>query len=115
MTNNELKNKLQAIIDNTYGDTLETEVAKEALKNDDITMFFNALAKEGLKTSWVSSLVFIADSYVFYDKHYDEIEDLRLEFEEMGCPFKVGDDLKNDYAWFAFMVTAGRMAEELGI
>ena len=116
MTNNELKNKLQAIIDTTYGDTLETEVAKEALEHDDdIALFFDQLFRHGCVSGMVSSLVWYSDTREFYDKHYHQIEELRSEYEEMGCPLKVGYDLKNDYAWFAFEVTAGRMAEELGL
>lgn len=115
MTNNELKNKLQAIIDNTYGDTLETEVAKEALEHDDIILFFDQLFRHGCVSGMVSSLVYYTDTRKFYDKHYHEIEILRSEFEEMGCPLKVGYDLKNDYAWFAFEVIAGRMADKLGL
>lgn len=115
MTNNELKNKLQVIIENTYGDTLETEVATEALEYDDITGFFKGLAEHGCVSGWISSLVWYSDTRKFYDKHYDQIEILRSEYDEMGCPLKVGYDLKNDYSWFAFEVTAGRIAEELGI
>ena len=115
MTNNELKNKLQNIIDNTYGDTLETEVATEALKSDDIQSFFSGLFRHGCVSGWISSLVYYSDTQKFYDKHYNQIEILRSEFDEMGCPLKVGYDLKNDYAWFAFEVTASRLTEKLGL
>ena len=116
MSHKTLKNELQTIIDNTYGDTLETEVAKEALQYEDIAGFFNDLATHGCVSGWVSSLVFYSDTHKFYDKHYDEIEDLRVDFEDMiGSPITIKHDLKNFYAWFAFEVTASRMAEDLGI
>lgn len=115
MTNNELKKELQNIIDTTNGDTLETEVAKEALKYDDIVGFFDQLFRHGCVSGMVSSLVYYVDTRKFYDKHYHQIEELRSEYDEMGCPLKVGYDLKNDYAWFAFQVTAGRITDELEI
>lgn len=116
MSNETLKNELQTIIDNTYGDTLETEVAKEALEHDDgIVLFFDQLFRHRCVSGMVSSLVYYSDTRKFYDKHYHQIEELRSEYEEMGCPLKVGYDLKNDYAWFAFEVTASRIVEELGI
>lgn len=115
MTNNELKNKLQTIIDNNYRDTLETEVAKEALQYDDIARFFEQLLRYGCVSGMISSLVYYTDTRKFYDTYYHEIELLRSEFDEMGCPLQVGYDLKNDYAWFAFEVTASRIAKELGL
>lgn len=115
MTNNELKNTLQTLIDNAYEDTLETEVAKKALESDDIARFFDQLLRLGCVSGYISSLVYYTDTHKFYDKHYDEIEDLRYEYEDMGCPLHIKGDLKNFYAWFAFEVTASRMAEELGI
>jgi len=116
MTNNELKKELQTIIDTTFGNTLETEVAKVALEHDDdITLFFDQLFRHGCVSGMVSSLVYYSDTRTFYDKHYNQIEELRSEYDEMGCPLKVGYDLKNDYAWFAFEVTAGKLTEKLGL
>ena len=117
MSNETLKNELQALIDNTYIDTLETEVAKEALEYDgDITLFFDQLFRHGCVSGFISSLIYYRDTHAFYDKHYDEIEDLRVDFEDMiGSPITIKHDLKNFYAWFAFEQTAYRMAQGLGI
>ncbi len=62
----------------------------------------------------VSSLIYYRDTHRFYDEYYDEIEDLRLEFEDnCGEPLKVKGDLKNFLAWFAFEETAYLLSIEL--
>jgi len=113
MTNVELKNKLQAIASETEN-TIEKQVAIEALSCEDIKHFFEGLLNNGCVSGWVNSLVYYADTYEFYDTHYKQIEELREDFEDsIGEPIKIEGDLKNFFAWFAFEQVAYTMANEL--
>ena len=115
MTNNELKNKLQDIADQKEN-TIEKQVALEALESDDIKHFFEGLFNSGCVSGWVNSLVWYSDIHAFFDTHYDQIEELREECEDgIGEPLKIKGDLKNFFAWFGFEQTAYNMAQELGI
>lgn len=61
----------------------------------------------------VSCLVYYADTHAFFDRHYPEVEELRLETEEsLGEPLRIKYDLKNSLAWFAFEETALLIARE---
>ena len=62
----------------------------------------------------VSSLIYYTDTHAFFDKHYDEIEEMREEFEDgTGQPLTIKGDLKNFLVWFAFEEVAYRIAVEL--
>lgn len=110
------KTKLRQII-NSEPKSLRAEVAIEALEyGDEITSFFHDLLMYGCQSGMVSKLIYYNDTHAFYDTHYDEIEQLREEFEEsFGEPLQVKGDLKNWYAWMAFEETARIIAEELGM
>ena len=115
MTNNELKNKLQ-IIANSPIDSIEKAVAQEALDYDEIQNFFSDILNHGCVTGMVGSLIYYADTHDFFDKHYDQIEELRNEYEEnTGIPLPIKYDLKNHLAWFSFEETAYKMANEFEI
>lgn len=48
-------------------------------------------------------MIYYKDTHAFYDKHYNEIEDIRYEFEISGVNIDLKDqDLKNYFAWLAF-------------
>ncbi len=96
--------------------SLEAEVAKEALENhdDDIISFFKDLLQYGCQSGMICSLIYYCDTHSFYDKYYNEIENLRYDIEEsFGEPLHPKGDLKNWYAWLAFEETARKIAEEL--
>jgi len=117
MTNYELKNKLQAIAD-TRGISIEKEVALEALDNypEELEVCFSNILNYGCITGIVGSLIYYTDTHAFFDTHYDQIEELRCEYEEnTGMPINIKGDLKNDLAWFAFEHVAYTMANELGL
>lgn len=105
----ELKGMIQA-----YPNSLRSEVAAEALKYDDnIEAFFTALLAHGCQSGMIGSLVYFHDTHAFYDKHYEEIEELRYELEHaFGESLKPQGDLKNWYAWMAFEETARLIADE---
>jgi len=65
--------------------------------------------------SWRSSLTWYTDTHAFFDRHYDEIEDIRYRFPDQDIHPMVCGDLKNFYAWLAFEEVAYKMAQELGL
>lgn len=118
-TTNQLQiiNQLKDIINNDAG-TIRAEVAKEALSygNQEVLSFFKDLFAHGCVSGMISSLVYYRDTFAFFDRFYDEIEELRVAYlEETGQPLQMDGDLKNGLAWFAFEETARRIADELDI
>lgn len=110
-----LQEKLEAIIQ-SEPNTIRAEVAQEAIDSDNIKPFFSDLLQWGCITGLVGSLIYYVDTHAFYDKYYDEIEDLRYETEEsQGLPITIRGDLKNFFAWFGFEETAYQLANELGL
>ena len=84
--------------------------------DDDIKMFFSDLMNGGCQGGMIGELVYYADTAKFYDKFYDEIEELRenLEFE-MGEAVNIKGDLKNWFAWFGFEEMTKKIADEVGV
>ena len=113
---NGLKKQLKNIIQNSPN-TLRAEVAEEALEcGGDITIFFSDLLQQGCQSGMVGKLIYYHDTHKFFDKYYNEIEDLRSELEEsFGSPLQPKGDLKNWFAWMAFEETARIIADELTI
>lgn len=90
-------------------------MAEEALEHTDIPEFFSDLAQHGCVSGWIGWLTYYNQTHAFYDRHYDEIEELREEWEaSTGAPIAIQGDLKNAYAWFAFECVADEIAQELG-
>lgn len=101
-TDNELK---QYVID-YYIDNYEND--------EDLKKEMEDLQQYGCVSGMVSGLVYYNHTYAFYDKFYDEIEEMRIEWEEQtGEAIKVGNNLKNFFAWFAFEQTAFDLYTEL--
>ncbi len=114
-TNEILKEKLQEIID-TKNESIRKEVAQEALEYCDIKSFFSDLLFHGCASGMIGSLIYYVDTHKFYDTHYNEIEEIREEYEDsIGESLKINGDLKNFLAWFAFEQVAYELAQELGI
>ena len=112
MNTKHLKHQLQAIIEDKPN-TLEAYVAKEALEHEDIVAFFSDLQQHGCASGMISSLIYYNDTHAFYDEFYDEIEELRSQYEDnMGEPINIQGDLKNFFAWFAFEETAYQLFNE---
>lgn len=112
-----LRKKLLLIKEN-QPNSLKGAVAQEALEDEtsEITSFFSGLLEHGCVSGWVNSLVWYNQTHAFYDKHYNEIEELRQDYEEsLGQPMSVKSDYKNFMAWFAFEETAYQLAMELGL
>ena len=118
MLNNELmKEKLEEYAN---GIGIKSEVANDVLdyydNNENIKGFFEDLLTHGCQSGMIPGLVYYTDTHKFFDKHYEEIEDLRYEYEQdFGEPLKANGDLKNWFAWFGYEETARKLAEELEI
>lgn len=94
------------------GGTLSAAVAESALDSGDPVAFLRDVTTYGCISGCVSGLVYFADTREFFDRHYEEIEELRREYEnECGMPIRIAHDLKNDLAWFAFEAIARRLLE----
>ena len=107
--------KLNAIA-NEPADSLRKEVAKECFNHENIECFFSDLSHYGCASWMIGKLIYYKDTYAFYDKYYNEIEELREEYEQnTGMPIKIEGDLKNFFAWFGFEETAYQLADELGL
>ncbi|WP_428743764.1 DUF7222 domain-containing protein [Sulfurimonas sp.] len=63
----------------------------------------------------VPSLIYYKDTHEFYDKHYEEIEELRAELEEQGIEINIPShsDLKNFFAWLSFEERARELYDDL--
>lgn len=98
--------------------TIRAYVAQEALDyhNDDPAQMFADLQQGGCVSGMIGSLIYYTDTHAFFDRFYDEIEEMREQYEdELGEPLRVNGDLKNWFTWFAFEETAYRMAQDVGL
>ena len=112
-----ITNLLRDIVENEPC-TIRACVAQEALdySSEDISAFFKDLLAHGCISGMVSSLIYYADTAKFFDRHYEEIEDLRFVYLESGGePLRIEGDLKNHLAWFGFEQAAERLVDELEI
>jgi hypothetical protein len=119
-----MKNKLKKIVSET-DNKLKKYVAKywlgeiddyEETDNANIKSWYLDLMQGGCESGFVSPLIYTADCQDFYDKYYEEIEEIREELEgAMGESLKPEGDLKNWYAWLGFEETARTIAEEIGL
>ena len=62
-----------------------------------LKVFFRNLAQHGCVSGMVGKLVWYTETHAFYDKYYDNIEELMVEYlENVGEALNVGDrDWKN--------------------
>ncbi len=96
---------------NRHEDSLEKFVANEALDRDDsVEKWFQDLQAHGCVSGMVSGLVYYSDTEKFFDKHYEEILDIKEAYEDnLGEPMKIEYQLKNHLTWFAFEITAAKL------
>ena len=76
-----MKEKLKILLQKNPN-TITAEVVQVALDSEDPKLFFQDLLQYGCQSGMVSSLIRYSDTHTFYDKHYDEIENIRLELQE---------------------------------
>lgn len=96
--------------------TVKASVIQEALDASSIYNFFHDLLNYGCVSGMVSSLIYYSQTEKFFDTHYEEIMEIKTEFEEStGEPMKIPHQLKNHLAWFAFEQTAYDLADLIGL
>ena len=62
----------------------------------------------------VFSLIYYKDTHAFFNRYYDELEDIRYELESEGIEVNIKDqDLKNYLAWLGFEHVAYQLYNEL--
>jgi hypothetical protein len=114
---NSITKKLQEIVKNNPN-TIKACVAKEALEHsyDNIKNFFSDLLQHGCISGMISSLIYYKDTEEFFHKYYEEIIDLKTEFEEStGESLKIPHQVANYLAWFSFEKVSYQLANELGL
>ena len=115
--NNSLIKQLQEIASSRTL-SIKAYVAKEALyySENEIHNFFSDLLQYGCVSGIIGSLIYYYDTHKFYDDFYNQIENLRYDYEDsVGQPLTIKGDLKNFMTWFAFEETAYQLANELGL
>ena len=110
-----LEDLLQAT-DSPMQKAIIQEVLDHASTNDEVRSFLSDVIQHGCISGMVNSLIYYCDTHQFYDTHYEEIETLRIAYEEnAGQPIIIKNDLKNFLSWFAFEETAYQLLEALEI
>ena len=102
LSNDQIQTKLNQLQSQHHND-ITSCVISEALEYHDPSSFFSDLMEYGCSSGIVSSLIYYTDTHKFYDTHYDEIEELRTDFDITIDP---DQDLKNQLAWMAFEYNA---------
>ena len=112
---NSITQKLKEIIKNNPN-TIKSVVATEALKfdYDNVKDFFLDLQQHGCISGMISSLIYYKDTEEFFDNHYEEIIDIKTEFESStGESLKVPYQVKNYLTWFSFEYIGQQLANEI--
>ena len=110
-----LKKQLQKVLTENPN-TVKSCVVQEAFNYHNITDFFEDLLQNGCSGGMVGSLIYYRDTEKFFDTHYEEIMELKTEFEEStGETMKIPHQLKNHLAWFGFEQTAYNLVSEIGL
>lgn len=108
-----MKKKLQKLLEENQWNITEA-VIQEALESEDPKSFFEDLLQYGCQSWMVSSLVRYKDTHEFFNKHYDEIEEIRYDLEKQWIEIKFPtNDLKNFLAWLSFEHKAYELYNEL--
>lgn len=111
----EFKEELESLRDgNDLKDHVIDYLLDYASNADDIKSHMKDILHYGCVSGTVGHLIYYHDTYKFFDEYYEEIEELRQEYEEeLGESLKIENDLKNTLAWFGFEETVRRVADEL--
>ena len=108
-----LTQTLETFVKNNSEESIRWFVAQEALGHESPSCFFVDLFNHGCQSGMASSLIYHSQTHQFYDAYYDEIEELRHEYEAENSTPVIAGDLKNHYAWLAFEEVAWQLTVEL--
>lgn len=105
-----MKNQLENLLEDNQDNIIE-EVIKEALEYDNPKDFFEQLQQYWCVSWMVGSLIRYSDTHKFFEKHYEEIQEIRDELQESWVPVEIptNTDLKNFLAWLSFEEVAYRV------
>jgi hypothetical protein len=93
-----------------------SEEEREEEREEELRLLIRDIIDCGCVSGCVPSMIYSKDTHTFFNKHYSEIEEIRIEFEEQKMPIKIGGDyLKNRLSWTAFEETVRRIAHKIGI
>jgi len=109
-----VKEKLEILLEENPN-TITSEVVQEALAEEDPKYFFEHLLQYGCQSWFVWSMIRTKDTHAFYDKYYDEIEDIRYELTDQWILENnfIEGDLKNYFAWLSFEHVAYNIYNQL--
>lgn len=98
-----MKNQLKTLLEQSKW-TITEAVIEEALSYSDPKAFFEDLLEHGCVSWMVSSLIYYKDTYEFFEKHYEEIEQMRSDLidEWIEVMIPSWEDLKNYLSWLSF-------------
>lgn len=104
-----------------FSSDLRAYVVQYLLDYDDsgkeILNHITDILEYGCSSGVVSELIYYEDTHAFFDRFYDDIEDLRVTSYEYdsNLPFLSDADLKNTLAWFGFEHAVYDIAVECGL
>lgn len=102
-------------IDNADRSTLEQTVATYINSHEAPRDHLKDILNYGCQSGTVNDMIYYADTHKFFDKHYDDIEELRNNWkEETGMELDFSDvtNLKNFLAWWGFECTCNDLCME---
>jgi len=106
MSHIETDQRLSDYLDQVIQDdpcSLEAYVAQIILDHVQPETYLSDILNHGCACGCVPELIYYSDTHRFYDRFYDEIEEIRENWEsETGEIISIKGDLKNFFAWFAF-------------
>lgn len=116
-----IRRKLQTKLQNAEVTNLERAVIEDILDlyNDDkeTVEYMRSVVTHGGVSGTIGSLIYYADTYKFFDEHYEDIMDMLQEIEdetgELFIDWK--GNIKNTGAWLAYEETTRKLLEELQI
>jgi hypothetical protein len=92
--------------------TIQGAVARHFLAQNEGINRLRDVCDHGCASGMVTDMVRYAETHEFFELHYREIEQMRLEVDHMN-DIPPGDDLKNRLAWTAYEERARELLEQL--
>lgn len=72
----------------------------DGFTNEETIQYMEDVFAHGCISGCVSGLIYYSETAAFFDKYYEDIDELRNDYLEIDIPKDT--DLKNFLAWFAF-------------
>jgi hypothetical protein len=85
------------------------KAVKEIIEENGGREYAMDVLQHGCVSGVVSELIYYTDTHKWFDTHYEDIMELREEWENMGVEVKPDGDLKNWFAWWSFEVVTSEM------